>query len=106
LDALLALGPAAVIITLGAAGAAVATSSGARWHDTAPPTKVVDTTGAGDTFIGALAAALAASPQGQRDQATLRGAVEMAVTAASRSVGQRGARVLLGDEHLGETRDE
>jgi ribokinase len=94
LGALLALGPAAVIITLGAAGAAVATNSGARWHETAPPTKVVDTTGAGDMFIGVLAAALAASPHGQPDQATLRRAVEMAVTSASGSVGQRGARSL------------
>jgi ribokinase len=100
LGALLALGPAAVVITLGAAGAAIATNQGERWYVSAPPTKVVDTTGAGDAFVGVLAAALAASPDEHADRTTLRDAVEMAVTAASRSVGQLGARVLLTDRPL------
>jgi ribokinase len=100
LSALLALGPAAVVITLGAAGAVIATNQGERWYVSAPPTKVVDTTGAGDAFVGVLAAALAASPDGHSDRTTLRDAVELAVTAASRSVGQLGARVLLTDRPL------
>jgi ribokinase len=104
LDALLEFGPAAVIITLGAEGAAVATSSGARWHVPALPTKVVDTTGAGDAFVGVLAAALAASPRGRPEEAVLRDAVQMAVAAASLSVGQRGARVLL-EHHLDQVGD-
>jgi ribokinase len=105
LDALLALGPASAVLTLGAAGAAVATNSGEVWQVTAPPTNVVDTTGAGDVFVGVLAAALAAHPRGQPDQTALRDAVEMAVMAASRSVSQRGARVLVADRDLGQTRN-
>jgi ribokinase len=104
LDALLELGPGAVIITLGANGAAVATSSGERWHVPAPPTKVVDTTGAGDTFVGVLAAALSTSDE-RSDPATLRDAVEVAVAAASRSVGQRGARALLVDRDVDQARN-
>jgi ribokinase len=51
-----ALGLAA-IVTLGSAGA-VGYSRGSRCAAPAPPVKVVDTTGAGDTFVGAFAAAL------------------------------------------------
>ena len=57
-DRLRVRGPRTVIVTLGAAGVHVADTSG---HHTlpAPPVKaVVDTTGAGETFIGAFAAAL------------------------------------------------
>lgn len=56
--ALLALGPAAVVITLGARGAAWRTGDAAGTV-AAPPVDVVDTTGAGDAFVGAFAAALA-----------------------------------------------
>ncbi|MGV8885956.1 MAG: ribokinase [Microbacteriaceae bacterium] len=50
----------AVVVTLGAAGAAVA-HDGNSWTQPSPrPERVVDTTGAGDAFVGALAAALAA----------------------------------------------
>ncbi|WP_185276324.1 ribokinase [Leifsonia shinshuensis] len=48
-----------VVITLGADGAVAATGD-RQWHQPAPvPAVVVDTTGAGDAFVGALAAALA-----------------------------------------------
>ncbi|HLH48160.1 MAG TPA: ribokinase [Roseiarcus sp.] len=47
----------AAIVTLGPAGA-VGYAKGARFAAPAPPVKVVDTTGAGDTFVGAFAAAL------------------------------------------------
>ncbi|MCC6312442.1 MAG: ribokinase [Thermomicrobiales bacterium] len=57
--ALQALGPEAVVITLGAAGAVVL-SEGEPVRLPAPPVRVVDTTGAGDAFCGAFAARLAA----------------------------------------------
>jgi ribokinase len=47
----------ACIVTLGAAGA-VGYAKGLRFAAPAPKVKVVDTTGAGDTFVGAFAAAL------------------------------------------------
>lgn len=49
-------GPATVIVTLGAAGVQCADEH-ANVHAPAPRTQAVDTTGAGDTFIGAFAAA-------------------------------------------------
>lgn len=49
----LAAGPALVVVTLGGAGAFALTAS-ARIALPAPPTTVVDTVGAGDTFMGAL----------------------------------------------------
>jgi ribokinase len=52
-------GARCVIITLGAEGCVVADASGAR-HLAAHPVKAVDTTGAGDAFVGCFAAGLAA----------------------------------------------
>jgi ribokinase len=52
-------GARAVIATLGERGAVVVTADG-QVNIPAFPTKVVDTTGAGDCFVGALAARLAA----------------------------------------------
>ncbi|GIG28300.1 PfkB family carbohydrate kinase [Cellulomonas marina] len=51
---------AAVVVTAGAAGAVVASSGGVRRAAPVPAAQVVDTTGAGDAFVGALAAGLAA----------------------------------------------
>ena len=56
---LLALGPHAVIVTLGAAGATFASADGAGWIQ-APRVRAVDATGAGDAFCGAFTAWLAA----------------------------------------------
>jgi ribokinase len=56
--ALAALGPKTAVITLGAAGAVVASNGETRAFP-APDVKVVDTTGAGDAFSGAYAAELA-----------------------------------------------
>ncbi|MFM8593285.1 MAG: PfkB family carbohydrate kinase, partial [Chloroflexota bacterium] len=56
---LAAMGPSAIAITLGAAGAVVLTPDGVSSLP-APKVTVVDTTGAGDAFCGAVAARLAA----------------------------------------------
>jgi ribokinase len=53
-QALLALGPRSVVITLGADGACAADATGAAVVPS-PRVTVVDTTGAGDAFTGALA---------------------------------------------------
>ena len=83
--ALLALGPRSVVITLGARGAVLA--EGADVHAVpAPAVEVVDTTGAGDAFTGALATRLAAG-------ADLRSAVTDAVRTAARSVTRAGAQL-------------
>jgi ribokinase len=56
---LIAMGAGKVIITLGAQGSLLA--NGTRFeHFPAPKVKAVDTTAAGDTFVGGFAAALAA----------------------------------------------
>jgi ribokinase len=55
---LLRLGPRSAVVTAGAAGAAVAEDGAARLLPAVPVAQVVDTTGAGDAFAGALAAAL------------------------------------------------
>ena len=75
---------APVVVTLGAGG--VLLLDGDVWERlAAPPVEVVDTTGAGDAFNGALAAALAGG-------AGLRDAASLAVAAASLSVRAAGAR--------------
>ncbi|AMQ82221.1 ribokinase [Pseudomonas glycinae] len=56
---LIALGAGKVIITLGAQGSLFANGTGYQ-HFPAPKVKAVDTTAAGDTFVGGFAAALAA----------------------------------------------
>jgi ribokinase len=71
-----------VVVTLGGAGA-VAWAEGALHRVEAPAVTAVDTTGAGDAFVGALAAALAAG-------APLVQAVRQGVRAASYSVTRPG----------------
>ena len=85
--ALLDLGPRQVVVTLGAGGAVLASSDGCT-HLDAPVVPVVDTTGAGDVFVGTLAALLA-------DAQPLARAVTMAVERASEAVGHAGARALV-----------
>ena len=85
---LLGMGPAAVALTLGGAGAVWCTA-GASGHVPAPEVNVVDTTGAGDAFVGALAAQLA-------DGHDLGAATAFAVRVASEATTTRGAQVSAG----------
>jgi ribokinase len=81
---LLGLGAASAVVTLGARGAVLADAAGVR-HVAAPAVDVVDTTGAGDAFLGALAAGLARG-------ADLDAAVQAAVRAGAEAVGRPGAQ--------------
>lgn len=82
--ALRARGVARVIVTLGSAGAVAVDATGAR-HHTAPQVKVVDTTAAGDTFLGAVAVALGAGR-------SLDEAVSLGIRAAALCVTRPGAQ--------------
>lgn len=90
--ALLGRGPGAVAITLGAHGAFVGRGEERR-HLAAPRVTVVDTTAAGDAFVGALAAGLAAGLD-------LFAAAARAIVAGSLAVTKAGAQPSLptGDE--------
>ncbi len=77
-------GPRAVVVTLGASGAVLADGGGPD-HAPAPRARVVDTTGAGDAFVGALAAKLARG-------APLREAVAQGVRAGAAAVEGVGAQ--------------
>ena len=76
---------APVVVTLGGAGALVVTPDGAARRIRPPAAEVRDTTGAGDTFNGVLAARLASGEE-------LEEAVTVAVLAATLSVAHPGAR--------------
>jgi ribokinase len=75
----------AVIVTLGSEGALVVPQEGEPWSVPAIPVDVIDTTGAGDAFNGALAAALA-------DGRSLEVAVRRAVAAGGLATSRVGAR--------------
>ncbi|MCG2592375.1 ribokinase [Ramlibacter sp. XY19] len=77
-------GPSTSIVTLGSQGVLVADEAGCR-HFPALAVQVVDTTAAGDTFIGALCAARVAGES--MDDAVLRG-----IQAASVCVTRAGAQ--------------
>lgn len=81
---LLDLGPRAAVVTLGAKGAVVLEGDKSTTVES-PKVEAVDTTGAGDAFAGALAAALA-------DGADLVEAAERAVKVAAVTVTRRGAQ--------------
>jgi len=71
-----------VVLTAGAAGAWWATPEGALRHAPAPRVTVVDSTGAGDAFLGAFAAALAA---GAGEEAALRRGVAAGALACQKA---------------------
>ncbi|MET7990466.1 ribokinase [Amycolatopsis sp. NPDC005232] len=81
---LLELGPRAAVVTLGPKGAVVVASEGVT-EVASPQVQAVDTTGAGDAFAGALAAALA-------EGAGLVDAARRAVRVAAVSVTRPGAQ--------------
>ncbi len=83
-DALLGNTGAAVIVTLGKAGALVVDGAGARRYS-AINVEPVDATGAGDVFNGVLATRLAAGD-------TLDDAVRWAIAGSGLAVTERGAR--------------
>lgn len=72
------------VVTLGAAGAVLLTRDGIVTVPSPAPAQVVDTTGAGDAFVGVLAAGLARG-------LSLQECVEAAAAAGSRSVETHGA---------------
>ena len=74
-----------LLVTLGSDGAILRTKNGEVIKATAPKTEVIDTTGAGDGFVGAFAAALNAGREMQI-------ALEFAIEFASNSVGKKGAQ--------------
>lgn len=78
----------AVIITLGGQGLVYATASGSSGHLPARKVNVVDTTAAGDTFVGAYAVQRAKHSGGKLDY---EAALEFATLAASKSVEKNGA---------------
>jgi fructokinase len=88
--------PAAVVVTRGARGAAVVCRAGTI-EVPATPVDVVDTVGAGDTFVGAMLAAFAAHGVVDRrtlatlDEAWWRTALTYAVAAAGIACGRVGA---------------
>ena len=83
---------APVVATLGSAGCAALLPGGEIKQFPNPPlTEVIDTTGAGDTFNGVLAAGLAAGDD-------IMDAIDTAVIAASLSVGAAGARAGMPDQ--------
>jgi len=81
---LISLGAGKVIITLGAQGSLFANGMGYQ-HFPAPKVKAVDTTAAGDTFVGGFAAALAAGK-------TEAEAIRFGQIAAALSVTRAGAQ--------------
>ncbi|WP_265520863.1 carbohydrate kinase family protein [Oerskovia flava] len=95
----LALGPAVVVVTFGGEGAVAVTAAG-ETRVAAPRIDVVDTVGAGDSFMGALldglwtAGLLGAERReelGSIDEPTLRTVLEQCVAVAAVTVSRAGA---------------
>lgn len=77
------LGAGTVAVTCGAAGVQLDSAGGSTWIDSVPAPAVVDQTGAGDAFVGTLAARLTLGDD-------LDTATRYAVAAASLVVGGKG----------------
>jgi ribokinase len=89
-ERLRALGPAWVVITLGAEGA-LANIEGRTFRASTPSVEVVDTTGAGDAFCGAFAARLAdgCGPEEAIRAGIAAGSLAVTVDGAQRSMPRR-----------------
>ena len=83
-EMLRARGPEYVVVTLGGRGALVV-GAGTRFHHQARPVRVVDTTAAGDSFVGALAVSCA-------EGLGIEAAVPFAVAAGTLAVTRFGAQ--------------
>jgi ribokinase len=83
-----------VVVTLGAAGSVAATGRRTVAVPSVPAADVLDTTGAGDSYVGTLAAALAGP------HADLPDAMAAAAAAASRTVEHAGAQPSQPKPHL------
>lgn len=81
---LLKLGPRSVVLTLGGDGVVYAQADVVE-HVSSPEVEVVDTTGAGDAFVGALAVKLA-------EDESLKEAVSFAARAGAAAVTREGAQ--------------
>ncbi len=81
--ALISEGAEAVIVTLGKAGCFYAYGERSGTVP-APETEAIDTSGAGDTFVGYLAASLS-------EGSTIEGSIRLAIAAASMSCTKKGA---------------
>ncbi|MEZ5175487.1 MAG: ribokinase [Acidimicrobiia bacterium] len=73
------------VVTLGADGVIVADGSNAPWREAARQVRVVDTTGAGDAFVGGFAAGLAAGM-------LIRGCVSLGGACGSLSTTRQGTQ--------------
>lgn len=89
LDRLLGLGAASVVLTLGAKGSIAGTAAGERIVQRAEPVPVVDTTGAGDAFVGGLATVLGGGGD-------LAEGLALGTRAAARAVQASGAMAAYG----------
>lgn len=85
LDALLQEYPEKIIVTLGARGAAYYDGQNMMSVPAMPHVRVVDTTGAGDTFSGAFIKAIS-------DGTDIKAAIEFAQCASGMSIEKRGAQ--------------
>ncbi|WP_215782192.1 ribokinase [Paludibacterium sp. B53371] len=84
-------GAATVLLTLGADGALIVDAAGTR-HYPACPTRVVDTTAAGDTFIGGVVAGL-------QEGMSIDSAVQLGMQAAAITVSRPGAQPSIPFRH-------
>jgi ribokinase len=98
-ELLIRKGVKTVIITLGSRGAIYQTESGLRSRQNgillpAIPCQVVDTTAAGDTFVGAYAVRVAAgtTEELRTEEEVVGRAVEFAIQASAKTVQKRGAQ--------------
>lgn len=91
-EALAKLGVPVAVLTKGSAGATVLTREG-RDHVPSHPVQAIDTTGAGDTFIGSLGACWAMAANGGRTppMEALRAALDYASAAGSLATTRRGS---------------
>jgi ribokinase len=104
---LLAMGPKALVITLGAEGCLVVEEGSSRGIP-APRVEAVDTVGAGDAFNGALAVALAEARPLPEAAAWASAAAALAVTrpgAQSALPSRKDIEALLASGECGSTRD-